>query len=68
MAIENTFETISVNGKNLVCPHCSTTTFSVLKGRLVTLSKIKWGYEQLNRPTTCYVCSGCNYIYEFLDK
>jgi len=68
MKTEDIVETIQVNGKNLVCPICDNTTFFTLKGRIVTTAKIRWGYEQLKRPTSCYVCSVCNHITEFLDK
>ena len=68
MKTEYIFETILINGKELVCPHCANTTFFSLKGRIVTMAKIRWGYEQLNRPTFCYVCSVCNHMSEFLDR
>ncbi|MCE9538012.1 MAG: hypothetical protein K8R85_02180 [Bacteroidetes bacterium] len=68
MKTENIAETIQINGKTLSCHHCGNTTFFTLKGRIVTIAKIKWGYEELKRPTTCYVCSVCNNINEFLDK
>lgn len=68
MKTENIAETIQINKKNLICPHCSNSTFFTLKGRIVTIAKIRWGYEQNKRPTICYICSVCNHISEFLDK
>lgn len=68
MKTEYIFETIQINGKKLVCPHCENITFFTLKGRIVTTEKIRWGDEQLKRPTSCYVCSVCNHISEFLDR
>lgn len=68
MKPEEISETIERNGKMLICSHCSNTRFFTLKGEIKTISKIKWGFEQLRHPTTCYVCSECNKMSEFLDR
>lgn len=67
MKNESMPQKIEIRGKELLCPHCDTSNFTVLHGQLETLTKSGWQYELQKHPTTVYVCATCSHISEFLD-
>lgn len=59
-------QTVQVRGHALVCPICSNEHFWTREAQLNKSVSTFFNLDWTDRNATCFVCSGCTYIFWFL--
>ncbi|TDO28036.1 hypothetical protein BC659_0094 [Sediminibacterium goheungense] len=61
-------ESVKINGKPLICPHCQHNLFWVTQAQLNKASSTFWGIDWADKSASCFVCAECTRIEWFFGE